>query len=116
MTSKSGRETQLSVFGMLIADAGDPENCDRWLDPSLSDVEVIQAMVQPFPERLMEAYPVGPKVGSPDSDGPEQVDQRSQSEGASGQGTLEFRTGSSSVALWCSVPEDDKPCADIART
>lgn len=52
-----------------------PENYSLWLDPSLTDVEVLQGMLGPYPERLMEAYPVSRKVNSPTNDGPDLVER-----------------------------------------
>lgn len=51
-----------------------PDDYRRWLDPSLSDVSEIQAMVGPYPERFMEAYPVSPKVGNPANDSPDLIE------------------------------------------
>lgn len=48
-----------------------PADFGRWLDPSLSDVEELHSIVQPYPERLMQAYPVRALVTSPENDGPE---------------------------------------------
>lgn len=42
-----------------------PEEYTAWLDPKLSDILKIQAMAQPYPERLMEAYPVSRNVNNP---------------------------------------------------
>ncbi len=52
-----------------------PDDYRRWLDPSLSDVTEIQSMVGPYPERLMEAYPVSRKVGNPANDTPDLVER-----------------------------------------
>lgn len=52
-----------------------PENYAAWLDPGLSDVEALQGMLGPYPERLMEAYPVSRKVNSPANDGVELVER-----------------------------------------
>jgi len=52
-----------------------PEVYTAWLDPEVSDVEVLQGMLAPYPERLMEAYPVSKKVNSPANDGPELVER-----------------------------------------
>ena len=46
-----------------------PEDYARWLDPELSDIEELQGMLGPYPERLMEAYPVSRKVNYPKNDG-----------------------------------------------
>lgn len=47
-----------------------PEDYGRWLDPALVDVEELQGMIGPYPERLMEAYPVSRKVNNPKNDEP----------------------------------------------
>ena len=48
-----------------------PEDYGRWLDPGMDDVAELQGMIGPYPERLMEAYPVSRTVNSPANDGPE---------------------------------------------
>lgn len=50
-----------------------PENYDTWLDTSVTDVNVLQALLGPFPERLMEAYPVSKLVNSPAHESPELI-------------------------------------------
>jgi len=45
-----------------------PEDYTSWLDRDFTDVIKIQAMALPYPERLMEAYPVSRKVNSPKND------------------------------------------------
>jgi len=45
-----------------------PEDYSAWLDSKLTDVIKIQAMAQPYPERLMEAYPVSSNVNNPQYD------------------------------------------------
>lgn len=52
-----------------------PENYSSWLDPGLADVEALQAMLGPYPERFMEANPVSRKVNSPANDGPELLER-----------------------------------------
>jgi putative SOS response-associated peptidase YedK len=52
-----------------------PEQYKTWLDPQLTEVSKIQALTTPFPEQLMEAYPVGTKVNNPKNDGPELLEQ-----------------------------------------
>jgi putative SOS response-associated peptidase YedK len=48
-----------------------PKDFGRWLAPAFDDVAELQGMIGPYPERLMEAYPVSRKVNSPGNDGPE---------------------------------------------
>jgi len=50
-----------------------PEAYTAWLDPDVTDVEALQSMLAPYPERLMEAYPVSRKVNSPANDGPDLI-------------------------------------------
>ena len=50
-----------------------PEDYGRWLDPGMDDVAELQGMIGPYPERLMEAYAVSPRVNSPANDGPELI-------------------------------------------
>lgn len=83
-----GPDGELCTFAVLTTDANPlvapihtrmpaiiaPEDFERWLDGSVSDVEALHAMLVPYPERLMQAYPVGPKVGSADNDGPELIE------------------------------------------
>jgi putative SOS response-associated peptidase YedK len=45
-----------------------PEQYQTWLNPQLTDVEQLLAMLGPYPERLMAAYPVGRRVNSPAND------------------------------------------------
>lgn len=50
------------------------QDYEQWLDPKLSDVERLQAMLGPYPERLMQAYPVSSKVNRPANDGPDLIE------------------------------------------
>jgi putative SOS response-associated peptidase YedK len=50
-----------------------PEHYGTWLDPDMTDVEVLLTMLGPYPERLMDAYPVSRKVNSPSHDGPDLI-------------------------------------------
>lgn len=50
-----------------------PENYADWLDGKLNDVIKIQAMTEPYPERLMEAYPVSRELNNPHHDSPELI-------------------------------------------
>ncbi|MFH1872670.1 MAG: SOS response-associated peptidase family protein [Pseudomonadota bacterium] len=51
-----------------------PEDYTAWLDPANGNVETLLALVGPYPERLMEAYPVSRKVGNPANEGPELIE------------------------------------------
>lgn len=46
-----------------------PADYAAWLNPEMTDVEALQGMLKPYPERLMEAYPVSREVNSPGNDG-----------------------------------------------
>ena len=48
-----------------------PADYSHWLDTELSDIEALQGMLGPYPERLMEAYPVSRQVNYPKNDGPD---------------------------------------------
>lgn len=50
-----------------------PGDYGAWLDMGLTDVETLQGMIGPYPERFMEAYPVSRKVSSSASEGPDLV-------------------------------------------
>lgn len=45
-----------------------PEDYPAWLDTKLTDILKIQAMAKPYPERLMEAYPISLNVNNPQHD------------------------------------------------
>jgi putative SOS response-associated peptidase YedK len=51
------------------------EDYTTWLDTNFADVIKLQAMANPFPERLMEAYPVSRKVNSPRYDSPDLIEE-----------------------------------------
>ena len=44
----------------------DPDDYDAWL--TAADTAIPQAMLQPFPAQLMQAYPVSKRVNSPKND------------------------------------------------
>lgn len=45
-----------------------PENYATWLDPEFTDVNQLQMMARPYPERFMKTYPVSRRVNSPQHD------------------------------------------------
>jgi putative SOS response-associated peptidase YedK len=47
-----------------------PEHEAAWLDPDRSEPEGLLALLNPYPARLMEAYPVSGRVNSPADDSP----------------------------------------------
>ena len=44
---------------------------EHWLDPSLDDVDALQAMLGPCPSDSLEAYRVSPRVNNTRNDGPD---------------------------------------------
>lgn len=50
-----------------------PEHYDAWLDSTGTDVNILQAMLGPYPDRLMEVYPISRLVNSPQHDSPEVI-------------------------------------------
>jgi len=50
-----------------------PEDYAAWLDTKLTDILKIQAMAQPYPERLMETYPISRNVNNPRHDAPDLI-------------------------------------------
>ena len=44
-----------------------------WLDPAVQDVERLQALLRPYPEDEMLAYPVGTQVNNPANDSPDVI-------------------------------------------
>lgn len=48
-----------------------PDAYAAWLDPAETDVSKLLTMLGPYPERLMEAYPVSRAVNSPANEGAE---------------------------------------------
>ncbi|HEX2700874.1 MAG TPA: SOS response-associated peptidase [Acidimicrobiales bacterium] len=51
-----------------------PQAWDRWLDPSVTDVDALSALLRPCADELLEVVPVGPAVNSVRNDGPELVE------------------------------------------
>ena len=45
-----------------------------WLDPAMTDLDLLQRVLQPYPERLLEAYAVSKRVNSPLNEGPELIE------------------------------------------
>jgi putative SOS response-associated peptidase YedK len=50
-----------------------PEDYPAWLDTKLTDILKIQAMAKPYPERLMEIYPISRNVNNPLHDSPDVI-------------------------------------------
>jgi putative SOS response-associated peptidase YedK len=51
-----------------------PDAYAVWLDPTVRDVEPIQAHLTPYPADAMLAYPVSPRVNNPAYDAPERIE------------------------------------------
>jgi putative SOS response-associated peptidase YedK len=49
------------------------EDYTAWLDTKLTDIIKIQAMAQPYPERLMQAYPISRNLNNPQHDAPDLI-------------------------------------------
>lgn len=47
-----------------------PDAYDIWLDPNISDQELLYSFLKPYPEDQMEVYPVSTLVNSPKNDHP----------------------------------------------
>lgn len=46
----------------------DPDSYDLWLDPGMSDVQVISDLLKPYDHRLMQCYPVSSRVNRVEND------------------------------------------------
>jgi putative SOS response-associated peptidase YedK len=82
-----GAETEVATFTILTTGANHlisrihermpviikPEDHAAWLDGSLTDVTRLITMTEPYPERLMEAYPVSREVNNPRHDAPDLI-------------------------------------------
>lgn len=82
-----GYDTEIMTFTILTTNANlmmtdihdrmpviiKPEDYSAWLDNKLTDILKIQAMTQPYPERLLEAYPISRNVNNPQHDSPDVI-------------------------------------------
>lgn len=41
---------------------------ERWLDTDFQNIDVVQKLLDPYPENEMEAYPVSKAVNNPEND------------------------------------------------
>ena len=48
-----------------------PSAYGAWLDPTMSEVETVLALLMPYPANEMTAYPVTTRVNNPAYDSPE---------------------------------------------
>lgn len=46
----------------------DPDDYERWLDPGITNSEMILDCLKPFDATLMSKYPVSPRVNRPEND------------------------------------------------
>ena len=51
-----------------------PENYGAWLDVANKDVERLKGLLGPYPEKKMEAYPVGKAVSNAKNEGAELIE------------------------------------------
>lgn len=49
----------------------DRESYDLWLDPGMTEVQVVSELLKPYDAKSMRGYPVSTRVNSPASDGEE---------------------------------------------
>jgi putative SOS response-associated peptidase YedK len=49
-------------------------NAPRWLDPNIKNSADVSDLLAPYPDGLLEAYPVGRAVSSPQSEGPQLIE------------------------------------------
>jgi len=45
-----------------------PENEEKWIDPTIEDLDSLMKALTPYPAELMEVYEVSPLVGNPNND------------------------------------------------
>ena len=79
-----GYDTEIRTFSILTTNANlmmrdihdrmpviiSPDDYSAWLDTKLTDILKIQTMIKPYPERLMEAYPISREINNPQHDSP----------------------------------------------
>jgi len=51
-----------------------PDNYDRWLDPTNTDISELQQLLRPFPADEMESYPVSKAVNRAGQDDPRMIE------------------------------------------
>jgi putative SOS response-associated peptidase YedK len=47
------------------------DDYDRWLDPNLKQIGVLQSLLKPYPSEAMVSYRVSNKVNAPKNDSPD---------------------------------------------
>ena len=50
-----------------------PDEYPTWLNTRLTDPEQLKPLYQPFPDDLLEAYPVSGMINSPRNNSPENI-------------------------------------------
>ena len=53
----------------------DPDACDVWLDPAVTDVELLVGLLRPCPSERLEMWPVSTAVNAVRNDGPALVER-----------------------------------------
>ena len=48
-----------------------PDSYDLWLDPRMTDVQVISEVLKPYDGQFMRRYPVSSRINRVDNDDPE---------------------------------------------
>jgi putative SOS response-associated peptidase YedK len=89
LESWHGPDGEITTFTILTTEANpliakihdrmpviiQPENFGAWLDHDLTDVDKIQELIRPYPERLMETYPISRSVNNPKNDSADLIEQ-----------------------------------------
>ncbi len=84
-----GPEGKVLTFAILTTEANDlmrpihdrmpviiqPQDYGAWLDPGVTDAQLVRALAGEYPVEAMEAYPVSRAVGNPRAQGPALVVQ-----------------------------------------
>lgn len=52
-----------------------PDACDMWLDPAVTDVDLLMDLLRPYPSERLEMWPVSTAVNSVRNDGPALVER-----------------------------------------
>ena len=52
-----------------------PDKYDLWLDPTITEKNVLMPILNPYPADVMESYPVTPKMNSCKHDNPENIEK-----------------------------------------
>ena len=74
------------------------DNIAKWLEPEAGQTDLLD-MLEPYPDGLMEAYPVSSKVNNPRNNGPECVAKST---------STYFNSTDISTYLSCASPQNPK--------